>query len=351
MLFKRPHSRFWWCRFHAPDGKRIQRSTKTVDRKLAQEFVDKLRYQQWRITQLGEKPRRTWKEAVVRWRKETTRKSVQGDLDQLKWLDKYVGHLYLDQINRDLIDRITDDKLKTGVQPATVNRLLEVLRVIMNTARKHWEWIDHVPHVRMLKMPRKRIRWLTHEEVATLLSCLPKHLKAMTRFSLATGLRQSNVTGLEWSQVDLERRVAWIHADQSKSGRPIGVPLNSEAVVLLREQVGENRKFCFAYKGKRVLKCNTKAWRNGLTKAGIENFRWHDLRHTWASWHVQNGTPMHVLQELGGWADIQMVQRYAHLAPEHLSEYAETLCGLGVVTTLLTTPKFGAQKSSYHLQR
>lgn len=351
MLFKRPNSRFWWCTFKAPDGTRIQRSTKTVDRKLAQEFADTLRYQQWRITQLGEKPRRTWKEAVVRWRKETTRKSVQGDLDQLKWLDKYVGHLYLDQINRDLIDRITDDKLKTGVQPATVNRVLEVLRVIMNTARKHWEWIDHVPHVRMLKTPRKRIRWLTHEEVATLLSCLPKHLKAMTRFSLATGLRQSNVTGLEWSQVDLERRVAWIHADQSKSGRPIGVPLNSEAVILLREQVGKNRKFCFTYQGKRVLKCNNTAWRKGLTKAGIEDFRWHDLRHTWASWHVQNGTPMHVLQELGGWSDIRMVQRYAHLAPEHLSSYAETLCELEAVTTLLTTPRFGAQKSSYHLQR
>lgn len=83
MLFKRPNSRFWWCRFKAPDGTRIQRSTKTVDRKLAQEFADKLRYQQWRITQLGEKPRKTWKEAAVRWRKETTRKSIQGDLDQL----------------------------------------------------------------------------------------------------------------------------------------------------------------------------------------------------------------------------------------------------------------------------
>jgi len=217
----------------------------------------------------------------------------------------------------------------------------------MNTARKHWEWIDHVPHVRMLKEPRKRIRWLTHEEVATLLTHLPQHLQHTVRFSLATGLRQSNVTGLEWSQVDLERRVAWIHADQSKSGRPIGVPLNSEAVILLREQVGKHRKFCFTYKGKRVLKCNTKAWRGGLTKAGIENFRWHDLRHTWASWHVQNGTPMHVLQELGGWSDIRMVQRYAHLAPENLAIYAEVLCELEAVTTFPATHDFRAQKSSY----
>jgi len=106
MLYKRPNSQFWWCKFQAPDGRRIQQSTKTVDKELALEFEAKLRYQQWRVTQLGERPRRTWKEAVVRWRKETTRKSIEGDLDQIKWLDKYVGHLYLDQINRDLIDRI-----------------------------------------------------------------------------------------------------------------------------------------------------------------------------------------------------------------------------------------------------
>jgi hypothetical protein len=69
---------------------------------------------------------------------------------------------------------------------------------------------------------------------------------------------------------------------------------------------------------------------------GIEDFRWHDLRHTWASWHIQNGTPIHVLQELGGWSDIRMVQRYAHLAPEHLACYADNISGLkGVNGTLI----------------
>ena len=131
------------------------------------------------------------------------------------------------------------------------------------------------------------------------------------RFSLATGLRESNVTGLEWSQVGLARRVAWIHADQSKSGKAIGIPLNKEAVVVLRGQQGNHVRRVFAYGGKPVAKANTKAWRNALVRAGIDNFRWHDLRHTWASWHVQNGTPLHILQELGGWSEIRMVQRYA----------------------------------------
>jgi integrase len=77
-----------------------------------------------------------------------------------------------------------------------------------------------------------------------------------------------------------------------------------------------------------VRKCNTKAWRSALVRVGIDDFRWHDLRHTWASWHVQAGTPLHVLQELGGWSDVRMVLRYAHLAPEHLAADAERLCRL-----------------------
>lgn len=71
-----------------------------------------------------------------------------------------------------------------------------------------------------------------------------------------------------------------------------------------------------------VNDANGKAWRKALIRAGIENFRWHDLRHTWASWHIQNGTPLHVLRELGGWADLSMALRYAHLSSSHLEEYA-----------------------------
>ncbi|HET7730767.1 MAG TPA: tyrosine-type recombinase/integrase, partial [Usitatibacter sp.] len=76
---------------------------------------------------------------------------------------------------------------------------------------------------------------------------------------------------------------------------------------------------------------NTKAWRQALGRARIEDFRWHDLRHTWASWHVQNGTPLNVLQELGGWESPEMVRRYAHFSADHLAPYAERLAALRVV--------------------
>ncbi len=73
---------------------------------------------------------------------------------------------------------------------------------------------------------------------------------------------------------------------------------------------------------------DTKAWYGALKRAGIEKFRWHDLRHTWASWHVQGGTPLFALQELGGWESAEMVRRYAHLAADHLAPYADRLSAL-----------------------
>ena len=130
---------------------------------------------------------------------------------------------------------------------------------------------------------------------------------------------------MEWSQIDLTRKVAWIHADQAKAKKAIGVALNEDAIGVLRKQLGKHNTKVFTYKGKPVLKANTKAWRQALHRAGIENFRWHDLRHTWASMHVQAGTSIHVLQELGSWSDIRMVQRYAHLAPEHLAKFANNI--------------------------
>ena len=161
---------------------------------------------------------------------------------------------FLDEVTRDKLDDITDAKLETGMKPATVNRMMEVVRAILNRAFREWDWIDKAPYVSMLKEPKRRVRWLTPEEVERVLSFLPCHLVAMVRFSLATGLRESNVTGLEWSQVDLTRRVAWIHADQAKAGQSIGVPLNNEVVVLLRALQGNHSKLVFTYKGKPVKK-------------------------------------------------------------------------------------------------
>ncbi|OOO01516.1 MAG: Tyrosine recombinase XerC [Chromatiales bacterium USCg_Taylor] len=94
-------------------------------------------------------------------------------------------------------------------------------------------------------------------------------------------------------------------------------------MLLLNEQIGLHSQWVFPYHSQPVTQTATRAWRVALAKAGIPDFTWHDLRHTWASWHVMNGTRLEELQQLGGWKTLTMVTRYAHLSPEHLARVAD----------------------------
>ncbi len=228
-----------------------------------------------------------------------------------------------------MIDAITEKRKADRCSTATVNRTLALLRSILRRCGRDWEWTDRVPAVRLLKEPSRRIRFLTRSEARALLRELPPHLSAMAEFTLATGLRAANVTGLTWQQVDLSRRMAWVHPDQAKSRKAIAVPLNDTAMRVLHDQEDQHPKWVFVFKGVRVLQVSTMAWYKALRRAGIEDFRWHDVRHTWASWHVQGGTPLFALQELGGWETEKMVRRYAHLAAEHLARYVINAEGYG----------------------
>ena len=327
-LYKRKDSPHWWVKL-AHNGQRIQQSTGTADKAKAQEYHDKLKASLWDQERLGVKPRRTWNEAVVRYLAETSHKASQvSDKIHLRWLDKFLNGVSLDAINRDVLDSIMAARRAEGVKNSSVNRVMEVVRAVLRKAANEWEWLDRVPRVQMLPAAKRRIRWITQDEAQRLIATLPEHLAAMVRFSLETGLRRSNVTGLQWSQIDLTRRTAWIHPDQAKARKAIAVPLSAAAVIVIREQIGKHPTHVFSYRGRSVTQVNTKAWAAGLKRAGISDFRWHDLRHTWASWHVQAGTPLHVLQELGGWECVEMVRKYAHLSSEHLAGYVDRLSGM-----------------------
>jgi integrase len=277
----------------------------------------------WDNQHLGTRIERTWKEAVVRWLDESQHKrSLIDDKVHLRWLDPHFKKYTLNQITRDAVDKIAEIKLREGVKNATVNRMLEIVRAILRRAEREWSWIDKAPAIRMRKEDTKRIRWLTPDEARRLIKELPTHIAALARFSLATGLRKSNVTQLQWHDINLDKRHALIHPDQAKTKKAIPVPLNDVGMEVLKEQKGKHPDFVFAYGGNPIIQCNTKAWKKALKRAGIENFRWHDLRHTWASWHVQNGTSLQELQQLGGWSSFEMVLRYAHLSSDHLREAA-----------------------------
>ena len=216
---------------------------------------------------------------------------------------------------------------------STKNRYLALIRAILNRAAQEWKWLDSTPKLTLYREPKKHIRWLKPEEAQRLLDVLAGSyplLHDLAAFSLATGLRQRNVLDLEWEQVDLSRRTAWINADQTKGGQAIAVPLNQTALNVLFGRP-RNSAYVFAQaNGRRLNGISSRIWKTCLKEAGIKNFCWHDLRHTWASWLIQRGVPVAVLKEMGGWESIKMVERYAHLSSEHLLEHA------GVLDTIWT---------------
>jgi integrase len=173
------------------------------------------------------------------------------------------------------------------------------------------------------KTPKGRIRWLTAEEWTALRGAMPEHWLPMADFAIATGLRQANVFWLEWGQVDIGRRKAWVHADEAKGGEPIAIPLSDAALQVLERQRGRSGTWVFPMRdGNPLPKLKTRDWKAVVTAADIPYCTWHDLRHTWATWHLMGGTPLEVLQRLGGWKDLRMVMRYAHLAQSFVDQYA-----------------------------
>jgi len=268
----------------------------------------------------------TWIDAVIRWLNESTHKrSLKTDKSHLRWLDPYFKDKKLKDIDRKMIEKIAEKKASTGTSNARVNRVLALVRSILNKAANEWEWLESAPKVKLRKEADHRTRWLTRQEASNLIVELPSHLADMAIFTLATGLRQSNVMKLKWENVDLEKKHAWIHADEAKSGKAIAVPLNTDAISVLKKRIGIHSKYVFTYNNNPLANISTTTWSKALARAGIENFRWHDLRHTWASWHVQSGTSLQELQLLGGWSSFTMVLRYAHLSSSHLQAAASRI--------------------------
>lgn len=267
----------------------------------------------------------TWDDAAKLWLEETKHKrSHRDDVAKIKWLNQHLGGKSLDTITRDQIKKLGALKAEES-SPSTANRYLALIRAIFRRAAHEWEWIDKPPFVRLYPEQTRRVRWLTSEQAAVLLEELPEHHVHPMLFALATGLRQSNVLGLTWQQIDLKRRTAWLHGEQVKNGEDLHISLNDMAMSVLYARRWIHNTHVFTYQGKPIKRLTTRAWYKALKRAKIENFRWHDLRHTWASWLVQEGVPLYAVQEMGGWKSASMVRKYAHLSPAHNLHYAQSI--------------------------
>ena len=321
-VYRRRQSRFWWIAAKLPNGERIRQSAGTENRDEAEALLARIKLEAFRAQHFGIKPQRSWQETVVRYLSSKSNLRSLRDVQRIcRMLDPYLGNLTLQKIDGDVIWKVTQGELKRGNAPATVNRYLALIRNVLRTARDEWQWIDSMPKVRLLPGEVQRDRWLTREEAQRLIDSCAPHLAALVRFALATGCRAREITDLEWARVDLARRTAWL--DRTKNGTPRGVPLNADALAVLESVHGQHPVYCFTYRGEPIgWDVTNTAWQTALKKAGITDFRFHDLRHTWASWHRQAGTSCDELKDLGGWKTRSMVDRYAKFATENLASAA-----------------------------
>ncbi len=334
-LYKQPGSEIWWSRFTL-NGEKLRFSTGEYDRAAAQKVEDRRRADQHDAPKLKGK---TWGQAVIKWAEAQTRS--ESDLQSLA---KF-GSFYKDRLLISVSPGSIDEALKKFIKSeGTYNRYLTRISAVLALSGVKF------------KLAKKRNKdakvrtWLTHEQWEKLAKELPKHQRLMATFAINTGLRQANVLGLLWSQVDLERRLVWVEGNEMKGGKAIGVPLNKEAMNVLKLVSGQDKFWVFTYRGKPIAEIKT-AFQAACIRAGVgrveeahdpallphtrghrkgagvyTGFTWHGLRHTWATWHAQNGTPLEVLQELGGWTDMRMLtQNYAHHVAGLKASYAENV--------------------------
>jgi len=219
--------------------------------------------------------------------------------------------------------------LRGRMADSSANRHLTLLRAVLRMARDRWRVAVTMPNFKAhyLREPEPRDRYLSRDDAAKLIAAAAAHLKAPIRFSLLTGVRLANCMGLDWSQVDMAgRTITFRVKSPNPGGKPHTIPMSEPLLVLLANLGPMEHGSVFTYKGRPIANWN-RAWRTAKRNAGIRDFRWHDLRHTAASWMVNEGVPLDVVQDILGHEDISTTRRYAHRDVSHMRDAMKKLAG------------------------
>ena len=316
-----------------------QHISKTFGRKKT--AVDWGRQEEDRIRSLlpGSSVNRTVSEAIARYKEERLHqlKSSVPRGRQLDWWDTQVGHLNLYEISpvhiADCLRLLRNPEPgQRSRSPATINRYHSTIGAVFVQAHKKWHWMSSNPSREILRNEESkgRARWLSDDErVALLESCKQakwEGLYPLVMLALATGARLGELTGLHWDQVDLKKGTAYL--ETSKSGERRTLPIRGPALDVLRQYAKVQRMdspFVFpSVNGKKPYSFRP-YWNRALKRAQIEDFRFHDLRHTTASYLAMNGATLIEIADVLGHKTLEMVKRYAHLADSHKADVLERM--------------------------
>ena len=280
-----------------------------------------------------EAKRRTVRELLERY-KETEipkkRDQVNPKLRADFWIQR-LGDLKLFELSRAAIVEVRDELAK-GRAPATVNRYLALLSHACTIAEREWEWIDSNPlrKVSRLQEASGRVRYLSDDEREKLLSACRDsdhpHLYAIVLIALTTGARKGEIFGLRWKDVDLGSRMAILHDTKNKERRTLTlVPQVADELRELQKvrRIDDDSIFTSMKIGKSNSSYFEKAWRKAMDAAKLKDFRFHDLRHSCASYLAMNGATIAEIAAVLGHKTLEMVKRYSHLSDEHVRGIVE----------------------------
>ncbi len=326
-LYKPKGINVWYVNISVPGIPRVRQSTGTADRKAAQQIHDKLKADLWSRPVLRG---RTWGQAALLWCRRETRSD--SELYSLAKFGRHYPDRDIAQVNRENVD----EALSFCKTAGTYTRYRTMIQAILNVAKDEG-WITEVPKlVVRTDKKRKPRKWVMQDQWTKLYLELPEHQRPMADFALQTGLRLGNVLGLTWDRVDLERKLVWVEAEDMKADEALAVPMNQRVVEILTTRKAApdcHAVYVFTFRGKPIKSIKT-AFKAACVRAGLgyydredgnkyKGLTWHGLRHTWATWHVQNQTPLDVVQKLGAWKDPRMVRNYAHHTAGYLAQFAD----------------------------
>lgn len=329
-IFRR--GRVWHMSFVCK-GRRYRKSTETEDRKLAQRIHDKVRGEiaegKWFEKLPGEE--KTFKEMMEKYLNEyaSKRLSEKSFRGYAKKPISYLGDYTLSEITPKTINQYKVKRGNDGVGPASINRELATMKRAFNLAIKEWEWVKENPVARisMEEENNKRDRWLTIEEGERLLRVCPSWLRELVTFALNTGMRLGEIISLEWKGVDLFRKTVTVF--KSKNKEPRTIPINETVFEMLKGKTKVKSISGLVFHSPTHTKLHITsidhAFKKAVKSAKIEDFHFHDLRHTFATRLVQLGKDLYKVQKLLGHKTPSMTQRYAHHYPESLRDAVEVL--------------------------
>ncbi|RJQ54525.1 MAG: site-specific integrase [Nitrospiraceae bacterium] len=318
-IFKRSGSPYYWIRYTI-DGMQIRESSEGTNYKDAELLLAK------RMA-AGKKPEtkklHTFRELAGKYLSWTTgrQRSAQTKSYVIGQLVSVFGDTRLKDFNTLKVEQLQTTLISQDYEIASINKILNIFKHMFSKAVE-WELTGEdvlrgIRKVKSLKGENRRLRFLTQEECHALINACESYLKPVVITAMNTGMRKSEILTLQWDNVDLKH--GFILLDKTKNGERREIPLSATVKAVLQ---GITRRLDIPYvffdsaSGKPFQNVK-RSFHSALRRAKITDFKFHDLRHTFASHLVMSGVDLTTVKELLGHKDIKMTLRYSHLAPEH----------------------------------